>query len=156
MERLNENEELKGIAPFLAGLPEADPFVAPDGFFERFPHQVQAAIAAQQPAAAPAWSWWKRISIALPIIALVGLGTWFLVSNNAPVEPVEVAVTPLSDSELQAMDDTDILAAFDLEDTEEITADDLGGVDIDLNDDELLAYLEIEDTDISELITDIE
>lgn len=156
MEPLNDNEELERDAPFLAGLPKADPFVVPDGFFDRFPHQVQAAITAQQTTLAAAWPWWKRVSIALPIIALVSLGTWMLSRPDAQVELSAATVTPLSDVELDAMDDQELLAAFDEEEEQDIAPDDLGEVVIDLNDDELLAYLENEDTDINDLITDIE
>ncbi len=156
MDHLTDNEELKRDAPFLAGLPKADPFAVPDGFFERFPHQVQAAISAQRPAPAWAWTWWKRLAIALPIVALVCLGTWMLTRGSGPVDASLVAVTPLTDVELDAIDDTEILAAFDEADADDITAEDLGEVAVQLNDDELLAYLENEETDITDLITDIE
>ena len=156
MEPLNDSNELKRDAPFLAGLPKVDPFVAPDGFFERFPHQVQAAITAQRPAAEPAWAWWKRLSVALPIIALCGLAAWMLARGSAQVELPAVAVTPLTDGELDAIDDNEIFAAFDEDDANDMTAEDLGEVGLQLNDDELLAYLENEDADITDLITDIE
>ena len=156
MEPLNDNEELNRDAPFLASLPKVDPFVVPDGFFDRFPHQVQAAITAQQTTPAAAWPWWKRVSIALPIIALVSLGTWMLSRPYAQVELSAATVTPLSDVELDAMDDQELLAAFDEEEEQDIAPDDLGEVVIDLNDDELLAYLENEDTDINDLITYLE
>ena len=156
MEPLNNNEEPERAAPFLAGLPKADPFVVPDGFFDRFPHQVQAAITAQRPVQAFAWPMWKRWSIALPIVALVGLGTWMLTRGSDHVELPAVAVTPLTDGELDAIDDNEIFAAFDEADADNITGEDLGEVDLQLNDDELLAYLENEDADITDLITDIE
>jgi hypothetical protein len=40
MKSNNTNDELRQ-APLLKGIPTHDPFVVPDGFFERFPHQVQ-------------------------------------------------------------------------------------------------------------------
>ncbi|MBP7513201.1 MAG: hypothetical protein KA791_01560 [Flavobacteriales bacterium] len=156
MEAVNDNEDLKSTAPFLAGLPKADPFVVPDGFFDRFPHQVQAAITAPRSSAAPAWAWWKRLSIALPIIALSGLAAWMLAPGSDQVELPAVAVTPLTDGELDAIDDNEIFAAFDEADANDITAEDLGEVDLELSDDELLAYLDNEDADITDLITDIE
>ena len=154
MGTLNDNEELQRDAPFLAGLPKADPFVVPDGFFDRFPHQVQAAITARP--AAIAWPWWKRSAVALPIVALVCLGTWMLTRGDGPAEATTVAVTPLTDGELDAIDDNEILAAFDEADADDITAEGLGEVDLQLNEDELLAYLDNEDADITDLITDIE
>lgn len=40
MKSKNTNDELKE-APLLKSIPAHDPFVVPDGFFERFPHQLQ-------------------------------------------------------------------------------------------------------------------
>lgn len=156
MDHLTDNEELKRDAPFLAGLPKADPFAVPDGFFERFPHQVQAVITAQRPAPGFTWSWWKRLAIALPVVALACLGAWMLTDGDGSVDPPSVAVTPLTDGELDAIDDNEIFAAFDDSDASDITAENLGEVALQLNDDELLAYLENEDADITELITEIE
>jgi hypothetical protein len=156
MDHLNDNEELERDAPFLAGLPKAEPFVVPDGFFERFPHQVQAAVTAHRPGPSMAWRWWKRMAIALPIVALVSLGTWMLTRGNGPVEAPIVAVTPLTNGELDAIDDNEIFTAFDDTDAGTMTAEDFGEVALQLNDDELLAYLENEDADIADLITDTE
>lgn len=156
MDHLTDNEELKRDAPFLAGLPKEDPFVVPDGFFERFPHQVQAAITSRHTAPTYAWSWWKRLAIALPILVVVCLGAWMFTSGNGPDGPTAVAITPLTDNELDAIDDNEIFAAFDEADASDITSEDLGDVALRLNDEELLAYLENEDADITELITEIE
>ena len=156
MDHLTDNEEMKRDAPFLNGLPKADPFVVPDGFFERFPHQVQAAITSQRPAQNYAWTWWKRVAIALPITLVTCWGAWMFTSGNRPDEHTAVAITPLTDNELDAIDDNEIFAAFDEADASDITSEDLGDVALRLNDDELLAYLENEDADITELITEIE
>lgn len=156
MEPLDDKNELKRMAPTLHGLPKADPFAVPDGFFERFPHAVQAAITAGQPAPRIAWPWWKRMAIALPIAATVGLAIWVLLPGNGPVESPAAAVTPLSDGELDALDDAEILAAFEDAETGDISTEDLGAVALQLDDHELLAYLEHEDADIEDLITDIE
>jgi hypothetical protein len=156
MDHLTDTEALKRDAPFLAGLPKADPFAVPDGFFERFPHQMQAAITTPRHSPGFAWSWWKRLAIALPVLALVGLGIWMLSGGDGHVEPATVAVTPLTDGELDAIDDNEIFAAFDDTDADDMTAEDFGEVALQLNDDELLAYLENEDADITDLITDIE
>jgi hypothetical protein len=156
MDHLTDNEELKRDAPFLAGLPKADPFVVPDGFFERFPHQVQAALTSGQTAPTYTWTWRKRLAIALPILVVVCLGAWMFTSGSGPDAPSAVAVTPLTDNELDAIDDNEIFAAFDEADVSDITSEELGGIALRLNDDELLAYLENEDADITELITEIE
>lgn len=156
MDHITDNEELKSDAPVLAGLPKADPFVVPEGFFDRFPHQVQASITAQQPAPDLAWPWWKRWVAALPVVLLAAVGIWMATRSNGPVETPAVAITPLTDGELDAIDDTEILAAFDDSDAGEIPAEGLGEVALQLEEDELLAYLEHEDADMTDLITDIE
>ena len=79
-----------------------------------------------------------------------------LAPGSDQVELPAVAVTPLTDGELDAIDDNEIFAAFDEADANDITAEDLGEVDLELSDDELFAYLDNEDADITDLITDIE
>lgn len=154
MERSDEMDELKHLAPTLHGLKRTDPFTVPDGFFERFPHQVQAAIVERKRSSAPAWTWWMRAAIALPVVALAVTGLWMLRTQQPDATAQPVAVTPLTDRELDALDDAEVLAAFDLSRTNELTDEDLGAVDLQLNEDELLAYLENED--ITDLIVELE
>jgi hypothetical protein len=149
MDPLNEHDELKHSAPMLAGLPKADPFVVPDAFFEQFPHQVQAHVVAAS-TRQRSWSGWKRVAIALPVVALLAFGAWRLLRTQ-PVNEPEVAVTPLTDDELIAYDDIDPLSWVEEEDLPP-----LGEVNIDLNDEDLLAYFEEEHTDLAELITETE
>ncbi|MFT3886017.1 MAG: hypothetical protein QM724_11465 [Flavobacteriales bacterium] len=129
----------------LAAIPKADPFVTPDGFFERFPHDVQAAVAAQRrPDRSP---WYLRWAFALPVVALLGLCSWWALRDAPPPATAQVEVTPLSDDELAYLDEHDAQTLLD-----EASGADLGEVDLRLNDDELLAYLENEHADITELI----
>jgi len=146
---LNERDELKRLAPRLHGLPKADPFTVPDGFFERFPHQVQAAIAEGRSTNAPAWTWWKRAAFALPVLAILATGAMLLLRENTPA-PVAVEVTPLPDSELVLLDDATLLAAIE-DNAAAITPADLGHVDSALDETYLLAYLEEEGADLTEL-----
>ena len=156
MEPLEDKHELKHLAPTLHGLPKCDPFTVPDGFFERFPHAVQATVTAERPTPGIAWRWWIRTAIALPLVAAVGLAIRVLLPDDGLIGTEAMTVTPLSDGELDALDDAEILAAFEDVETGELTTEDLGAVALQLNDNELLAYLEQENADIEDLITDIE
>jgi len=147
MEQLDGHDELERLAPKLHGLPKTDPFTVPDGFFERFPHQVQAAIAEGARTPVRAWTWWKRAAIALPVIALLAFGALNFFRGDVP-EPV--AVTPLPDNELILVDDAALLSAIE-ESVGAITPDDLGRLDSSLNETYLLAYLEEEGADLTEL-----
>ena len=155
MEPLDDNDELKRIAPTLHGLPKADPFVVPDGFFDRFPHQVQAAIVAGTRVHTPVWNCWKRMAIALPVIALIGLGAWWF--RSAPIIEPAVAFSadslPSDPTMIDDLEETDLVAF--IEETDNANTD-LGAVDMRLDEDELLAYLETENADLTDLITDLE
>ena len=48
MDTHTEHEDLKQLAPTLASIPKVDPFVVPQGLFERFPHRRIAAQAQQK------------------------------------------------------------------------------------------------------------
>jgi hypothetical protein len=153
MNDLNEPDDLKRSAPTLFGLPKADPFVVPKGFFDTFPHQVQGLVTGTR-RSDPTWSVWKRMAIALPVLAMFGLGLWWAVRPGAPpASLVAVTAAHLTDEELDALGDDELLAL-----TEDVAplvgaSDGLGSVNLELNDDELLAYLEFEGADIHELIT---
>jgi hypothetical protein len=155
MESLNENTELERNAPTLFSLPKVDPFVLPDGFFERFPHEVQARIVESKKVP---WlgNWAKRLSIALPVLVIAAGGLWWMQHQPLQANVGEVAaatLTPLSDDELDGLDDSDLLAL--VEETS-ATADDLGAVDLNLDETELIAYLEGENADVDQLLTELE
>lgn len=153
MNAMNDPDDLKRSAPTLFGLPKADPFVVPEVFFDRFPHEVQGLVTAKQHRRST-WSDWKRVAIALPALALLGLGVWWAARPMPePDHLAALANASLTDGELDALGD-DELAAL----TEEVMplADpqqELGQVGIQLNDDELMAYFEGEGVDMNELIT---
>jgi hypothetical protein len=148
MEPLNDHDELKRSAPTLAGLPKADPFVVPGQFFEHFPHQVQTMVIKDR---SGSWAMRWRLAIALPVVALLAFGAWRLLRTGPVNEPQQVAMTPLTDEELNAYADIDPLFLMEEEELPE-----LGEVTLDLNDEDLLAYLEEEHADLTELITETE
>ena len=155
MEPLNDHEELERNAPILFGIPKTDPFAVPDGFFERFPHEVQARIVAQNNTRS-SWQWWKRMAVALPVVVLLAGAIWWS-QQTAPVEN-SLATTqfaPLPDADLDELDDNDLLALALVPDAQDAQPE-LGNVNVNLNDNELLAYLENENADLDELITELE
>lgn len=152
MEHLNEADELKRSAPVLFGLPKTDPFVVPDGFFDRFPHEVQVLVVARTNSR-PTWNLWRRMAIALPAIAIIAGGIWWM--QRAPLTPTiaQVEVTPLTNAELDNLDDAEMRVLVEESAPAPDASADLGAVDLQLNDDEVLAYLDNEHADLTELIT---
>lgn len=149
MERYDPHDDLKRIAPTLHGLDRRDPFVVPEGFFDRFPHDVQAAIAAGRQR--KGWSarplFVRRIAVALPVAALLAGTWWGFQRNDGPVGP-ELASTPSLD-ELTWSEEHDLLASIAEEDLPT-----LGTTTLELTDDELAAYIEHQDIDLTELIAE--
>lgn len=88
MEPHNEPDELKD-APLLRSIPRTDPFVVPEGFFERFPHQVQARIAAQRRSGLHEWIADRRLVLrfagAAAVLILVATAAFFALQGTAPV-----------------------------------------------------------------------
>ncbi len=129
-------------APLLRNIPKADPFVVPDGFFERFPMQVQAAISARP----SGWQAvlqrirlvplaWRVSAVAIGIALAVFVVKIALTGETRPAP--EFASNELSTDDLLALGlrDDDLLAALpDLESEANWAGS--------LSEDELRAYLE--------------
>jgi hypothetical protein len=82
---IHDDNELRN-APTLRSIPQVDPFVVPDGFFDRFPQLVQQRIAEDQ-ATSGRWSWnlpglMRPALGALALITVVIL-TWVLWPRSA-------------------------------------------------------------------------
>ncbi len=151
MRNEHDTDDLKRLAPTLASLPKADPFVVPEGFFERFPHQVQAQVT--KPPASP-WLpvWAKRLALALPLTAAVAGAWWLLHAEDAPVPQVAVEIPEAGIDELELLDAPE---AFTELAEEHATLNVLPATSLDLNDEELAVWLENESTDPSELIAEL-
>lgn len=157
MEAMNDPDDTNALArtaPTLHGLPKVDPFVVPEGFFERFPHQVGDAIVASERRSKAGWRPWMRWALAVPAVVVL---VWFGLRNGQGVHdapPSELAEVPaLTSEELAEIADADVVAYME----EEGVAIDLVRVDVDLNDEEMLAYLATEeDIDLTELIIELE
>ena len=148
----NNTDELMD-APLLRSIPQHDPFVVPDGFFDRFPQAVQERIAAQAPI-----SWSDRLAAmlrprvvvgSLAAIAIVAT-TWMLrpaapsgstISLGVAVEPEEVLSNEVDDELLFAA----------LNSNEPL----LDAVDLPLSDAELEAYLENEELPLDLLMEEL-
>ena len=153
MEQADDINGTDRAAPTLHGLPKVDPFVVPAGFFERFPHQVGDAIASRQGRRQGAWQPWMRWAFALPALLLL---LWVgLRSLPGPAGEQVAQVAGLQDTmpdELSGLADVDLAAYVE----EEAGAIDLAGVNVELNDEEMLAYIATEDIDLAELIIELE
>lgn len=147
------HEERAPGASLLNAMPKSDPFVVEPGLFDRFPHQVQA-LAVEQGRTPARWSTLRRLTIALPMIALAAGALWWW-QHDQPAPPPTFAVvdvTPLTDDEIDAWAENDLLAAADEALPPGADDDAFGEVDMRLDEHELVAYLEYENTDINELI----
>lgn len=127
----------------MASIPKVDPFVVPDGLFERFPHQVQARVTTHVPGLR--WSpWVKRLALALPVVAVLAGAWWMLRSTDAPVEQVAVVIPETTVDELESS--TTPSARFTLRKRRCRRGERERGPDRD----ELAAWLETEQTDLSQ------
>lgn len=135
-------------APFLRSIPKQDPFVVPEGFFERFPHIVQAKIVHEQRNVLRGfWS-----SFAVPAISFGAAAVLLLVWWMAPVPVSELSGTvPELDehAELAVLDLTESDLLYALLDS---AATPMGTVDLQMDTEELIAYLENEDLPLEYLI----
>lgn len=154
MEPLHDNDELKD-APFLRSLPKADPFEVPDGFFDRFPHQVQATVTAQRAAASRGWSFGTSIALRIAgvtaIVALIATASFFFMRAEAGTDEIaatEITIAP-NEIDLDMMDDQDLFAMID--DSPELISEAGEG----LNHDEMAAYLENEELPLDLLIEEL-
>lgn len=147
----DENGELRRTAPTLFGIPKMDPFLVPNGFFERFPHQV--ADGAKAPDRGNVWSWPRRLGIALPAMAVVCLLAWWAarpVHNTLPTPEIP----QLSLAEFEAYTSYTDLPAPTVEELRAIPP--MDSVGIQLTDEELLAYIDYEQLSLHEVINTIQ
>lgn len=145
MEEQRPHDELKGLAPTLAGLSKREPFTVPEGFFERFPHAVQARVTSRTPAMAV---WLRRAAIALPLVALL-VASVFWLTRMEPEAPELADTFPAAATEEELY----LLAGDDLY-TELAYLGDMEAVspELVLTAEELALYYEWNGTDVGALI----
>lgn len=145
MEPGTEHDDLRRIAPMLADLPRHDPFVVPAGFFDQFPHRVQAR--AVTPTRPKAGAWLRRGAIAVPAMALVLVALRLFLT--APLSPPH---QPLADGQFidalaEDMDTYEILETAPGDAWPE-----LGQVTVQLTPEEALDYVETHQIDLNEYL----
>ncbi len=155
MEPRSTHDELKD-APTLRVIPKVDPFVVPEGFFDRFPQQVQARIAKPEGIFAKLW---RGITEAPPALRVAGLtavvaiitGAVYFNLPNAPYQAPAIARFTMEPNEidLDAIDDADLFAMID-DEPEMMTQ-----VGADLSTEEMEAYLESENLPLDLLIEEL-
>ncbi len=116
----SEHSELKD-APTLSGLSRTDPFVVPDGFFDRFPTAMSERIAGPHARVTDAGPWnllsvrrYRVLGIAASVIALA-IATFFFLPDRTGTTDTALAEITLTPTELDAqeLDETELLAMMD-------------------------------------------
>ena len=154
MEQRNDHDALKD-APILRSIQAQDPFRVPDGFFDRFPTDVQARIAERKGRSfSSGWMavpGWLRISSALGAIALI-VGA-FLLFRSTPTDQ-EMAAVPAIDL---TTDDL-LLDRYEMSElVHSIEQPDglMAAIGQDLDRDDLALYLENEELPLDLLIEEL-
>ena len=140
-----DESELRKDAPVLFGLSKQDPFLVEDGFFERFPHEVQAL--ASKPTKAPMFTWLKRVAIALPAAAVVLFAIHSLRTPEVPVASVPITQEALLSTTSGQFTTQSILTG--LPEKERPTFD---SVTVQLTPSEAMAYVDQHDIDLTEYL----
>lgn len=149
---LNDTDDLKD-APLLRSITQHDPFLVPDGFFDRFPQTVQARIAAKGPIA-----WSNRLALflhprsvvgSLAVLAIVAT-TWTLWPSGTVTGTAALGVA-IEPEEVLSSDVDDELLFAALASEEPL----LDAVDLPFSDTELEAYLVNEELPLDLLIEEL-
>ncbi len=148
------DDELRD-APLLRKLRGSDPFVAPDGYFGGFPHQVQDRLRT----GARIRPWYFRPALIGSTVAclglVIGLGWWNMRSPNVATghTPAVAEVPEVSAPDSFDWSRSDAALAHELLYVEE--APTLAVVDLPLTDDEWLGYLYHADIPLDILIEEL-
>lgn len=148
MTTLDPNDERRE-GPVLRSIPRTDPFVVPEGFFERFPHAVQQRITEKRERASMLGGWLRPAIGACAVLAAMVIAwvLWPKPASELPQLAVSTYETPdhVSD-ELEA---EELLTALSTDDPL------LAEVDLTLTDAELAAYIEQEELPLELLIEEL-
>jgi hypothetical protein len=150
MEHLEHTDDPLKEAPQLRSLKgRPEPFIAPPGFFDRFPHMVQDRIVVQK--AGPSRGvWLKRLALSIGVVAMVFAIWRALPNSDRPIEDAFNAglVLDISPQELP-MDEALVWEVYADADRPLF-----GEVTLELEEHELYAYLEHENVDVELLMTE--
>ena len=147
MTERNEPNELSE-APQLRAIPKVDPFVVPEGFFERFPQQVKAEATRER----MPWALFGpplRLARLAGVLTLVAVAVLAWKNWSTPVDMRTAMTEPTLETDLLAMEElsSDQLYSLMAEDPAPFTH-----VDPELGADQLIAYLEEEDLPLDILV----
>lgn len=135
-------------APLLRSLKAApDPFVVPDAFFDRFPHHVQQRLVKNEKAFATG-IWWKRLALSIGVIAVVIAVWWALLYSDRSIADPTVAELVLDVSPQELPVDEAIVWDVYADADQPL----FGVVQLELDENELYAYLEHENVDVELLM----
>lgn len=150
MERTDQIEDPLNDAPILRSLKaRPDPFVAPEGFFDRSPHLIRERVVKKDLPMSGIWV--KRLALSIGVIAVVIAVWWALpVTDHSAADPIEQELVidvspdelPLNESLLWAVQNDPDQPLFE-------------DVMIELEEEELMAYLEYENVDVEHLIEEL-
>lgn len=154
MEQRNDNDELKD-APLLRAIQVQDPFRVPDGFFDRFPADVQARIVERKGRPIGA-GWmavpgWLRVSSAIGAVVLIIGAVVLLRSTPADQEMAAVPVIDLTTDDLLL----DRYEMSELVRSIEEPDDLMAAIGPDVDHDALALYLENEELPLDLLIEEL-
>lgn len=139
-----ENHEQDPLedAPLLRSIPRTDPFVVPEGFFEQFPHRVQAAVTRPPSLRTRLSDVWAALHPAIRVaglgLALVLVALPFLMDRRSDIDDAiaEVPTGKMDAVDALLDDDEALLAALAVDE------DAFSAVGQGISDEELAAFVE--------------
>lgn len=148
MEARHEHDEPTN-APLLGGIPKVDPFVVPQNFFERFPHQVQASIAERERKPSLGnWLTWRWRYAAVPALVAALVIVLYQTSDTPGTPTVNSETYAVYDDEVLFLD-TDEHDLIALQEHAPLPFQELAG---DWHADELASYLHAQELPLDLLI----
>lgn len=129
-------------APLLRSIPRTDPFQVPEGFFERFPHQLQSVVKRPRPLRTRLAEYWYSLHPAfrmagVSLVLLLMALPFFLERPNVSENSLaQTAAAEVDAVDALYYDEESLLAALAADD-EAFTAVGQG-----ISDDDLTAYVE--------------
>ncbi|MEO8588679.1 MAG: hypothetical protein ABI432_04870 [Flavobacteriales bacterium] len=148
----DDTNELRS-APTLRSIPDVDPFVVPDGFFDRFPQLVQQRIAEDR-LTSQRWSW-SLAGLMRPAIGGLALITVVILTwvswptSNGDVRQAQLATYETPDHVSDDLEADEVYTALSSD------APLLAEADLTLSDAELAEYIEQEEIPLDLLIEEL-
>ena len=118
MDPHEDSEELRKEAPTLFGIDRTDPFEVPEGFFDRFPHDMQEQVKSVRTGVSIPF--WRGVLIAAPLVLVIIAVSGILITmtNNSELRNQQFQVMEIEDV-LNFEDAEDLLLALESDDLPE-------------------------------------